>query len=793
MPGFVKPRVASRRYPARAGAVWLAVLLAGWLLAIPFDARAERAEITIDGTPPWKIVANLITGEQRDGIFIAEGGVQMTHGAEVIEADRVRYHDETRVVEVSGNVMFSTPDVKVVCERFIFNLDHSIGKFYGAKVFFPEKHYYLSGDEIEKTGPDTFYILKGRATSCDGPTPAWTLTGQEMTVEQEGYATAQHATLSTKYFPILYTPWIKIPVKQFRQSGLLMPDMQDSQRDGLTFTQPYYWAISDSKDMTFYLTYMAYRGLETTTEFRYNDWGGKGTYRLTYLKDQDPPTIDLPEPYGPRVQDERYWLRGMSNMNTDSGFLIKLDVDYVSDPEYLYEFERSITGFQRTNRQFLQEFGRDFPEPLDPLRKNTLLVQKAVDRQRFYFTLDYTDNLEDPDNLATIQRLPKITLVYPRTAIPGSPLFFSNNAEYIYFSRKTGETGHRLDVNPKVYWPLTMSTWLDLEPSVGFRETIYYPHDTTDPDRSGLFNTRELFEASLEASTNISRIFDIGDGKIQKIKHRIKPEMTFSFISDRYQRDLPYFDSTDRINEKQTIKYGLVNYLVAKIRREKQQKQRRTPLPQPGLDDAPPVELERLSLPEGEGEYEYAEFLRLGVFRTYDFVEERREATGSDFNRPNGPWEVELELDFSPYFWMQMTSEYDTYVERFTDHYLEFSSQDDRGDYFYVSYDLHLEPYLTTNREDYEYEEIRYLLNLALNDAWSVQYDRRFSLMDEEEIETFYSLIYRQQCWGLRLEYMDRPDDRAVAVVFTLLGIGEVGSFSYSPASSSAVSQDGGN
>ena len=243
----------------RPGRLFLAVLLILVLATHPRTALAEQAAMTVSGDPPWTMTADRITGDQSNDVFLAEGRVKITRGREVIQADRVRFHDETQTGEARGNVMVTSPDFKVVCRRFVFNLEHNIGKFYDGTAYFPENHYYVSGDEIEKTGPETMFILRGRITSCDGPSPAWMLTGRNITLKREGYATVKHVTLSTRYFPILYMPYLIVPVKSKRQSGLLTPEIATSSRDGLTFSLPYFWAISDSKDMTIYLTHMAHR------------------------------------------------------------------------------------------------------------------------------------------------------------------------------------------------------------------------------------------------------------------------------------------------------------------------------------------------------------------------------------------------------------------------------------------------------------------------------------------------------------------------------------------------------
>ena len=737
---------------------WLKALF--WCLAALLfaagPALADQVEMTVAGDPPWVIRADEITALPDQDLYLIEGNVRFTRGTETITADRVRYHDESRTAEIRGNVVVASRDFKLVCRQMILNLDYYIGKAYSGTVYFPANHYYISGDEVERTGPDTFVMLQGRITTCDGPYPAWSITGEDITIEREGYATAHNAKFETRYVPVLYSPWLRVPVKQERQTGLLLPGVRSSDRDGFTYAQPFFWAISDSKDMTITLTAMGDRGLETAAEFRYKDWGGEGTFQANYLSDQDPPTIEYPEPDGPEVVEDRYWIRGLANKDTDSGFNFKLDLDVVSDPDYLREFNSSYTGFQETREVFIKDYGRQLNEPRDPLRDSQLQVTKSINSHSAKMIVKYTEDLEDPQNIDTVQRLPRLGLDLSRLEIPGTPLYFKNTTDYNYFYRRTNEdsqykeTGHRLDMRPRVYWPLKIRRYLDLEPSAGFRETAYLPHgieeDERWPDldesRNDRLNTRELYDFEIEAATNLYRIFDLGLGRVRKIKHRFRPDVTYEYIPDLDQDDMPYFDSYDRIKERERITYGVNNYLVAKVGRE-----------------AYPRALSENGSPAGNnGNFAYYDFLRLGVHRTYDLVEARRELVErradlpEDFHQVHGPWEFELELDARPWLWAQASSEFDSYDEEFLDHSLESVARDWRGDYLKAEYELHLEPsyklYSDERRKELEYEEIHGLLNVALNYEWDVQYEKRYNLADSLDIETFYAVQYHPPVLG---------------------------------------------
>ena len=101
---------------------------------------------------------------------------------------------------------------------------------------------------------------------------------------------------------------------------------------------------------------------------------------------------------------------------------------------------------------------------------------------------------------------------------------------------------------------------------------------------------------------------------------------------------------------------------------------------------------------ELKGDFEYVTFVYLKIYGGYDFIEATREVKErdadllQDFNRPNEPWVVDLEFQFPPYLGGEISSEYDPYSGDFTDHVVEVTARDERGDYLTVEYELHLEP-----------------------------------------------------------------------------------------------------
>jgi LPS-assembly protein len=148
------------------------------------------------------------------------------------------------------------------------------------------------------------------------------------------------------------------PAKTKRQSGLLPPKLGYSTLNGAEIMIPFYWAISDQTDATFYQRYMSKRGYMQGVEFRYvESQNSKGILEFDILSDKETPknlsdgdAVDI-SPYA-RTNQTRYWLRGRADQDLPQGVVARLDGDFVSDQDYLREFEEKLFGFEvRSNLQ----------------------------------------------------------------------------------------------------------------------------------------------------------------------------------------------------------------------------------------------------------------------------------------------------------------------------------------------------------------------------------------------------------------------------------------------------------
>ena len=145
-------------------------------------------------------------------------------------------HVDTKKKEMVGS------DVSVILDQKNFGVSEESDPRFVANNVLVTKH---------KTD-----LSKGVFTVCkkrDGKCPPWALKAKKIShdkVKKTIYY--EHATLKLYDIPIFYFPKFFHPdptVK--RQSGFLAPFFTNSTTVGTGFALPYYWAISDNKDLTF--------------------------------------------------------------------------------------------------------------------------------------------------------------------------------------------------------------------------------------------------------------------------------------------------------------------------------------------------------------------------------------------------------------------------------------------------------------------------------------------------------------------------------------------------------------
>jgi LPS-assembly protein len=713
----------------------------------------------------WDIEARELTYDKDTDIYTAEGDVVIKKGERVLKCDYARLDRKTMIAVARGNVVYTAEGDELRGEQLTMDLKLQNGELEKGRLFLKKNNYHVTGNRILKTGEASYRIQGGTITSCDGEDPAWKITAREFDVTMEGYGELHQASFKAKDIPILYSPYLIFPAKTKRQSGLLLPEPGYSQNNGFILNLPFYWAIADHMDATFYQLGMTKRGYMQGGEFRYVATpSSKGTFMADYLfKDLGAETEfkegRISEPY-----TQRYWFRGKANQDLPQKFLLKVDVDWASDLDYLKEFRGIGNGLDRNRPYFLSEFGRDLDDETQLDRKNTAIVSRNFGNYNFIGGFQYYQELDKSDD--ALNQLPYLRFDSLRYELWNS-IYFQWISSYNNYWRKNNDRGQTLDLFPTLSYPYKLQQYLNIDTSVGLNQT-FFQADNKQSSQVADYASRSAPNFQLDLSSDIQRIFDVSSSSVQKIKHNIRPQVIYNYVPDVTQNDLPNFVSP--LTKINTITYYLTNILTAKSLVGKGK--------------------------EGEDLHSYLDFFYFKIYQTYDINEANRDESTPRFTTPTGglftpvtttipttttttgttgvtgiagpprPFSDiigEMEIVFGPNLRLRSFAGWSPYDNLMTTqtHTLNLSAG---GNWVNLEYQ--------TTAGD-QFRQLNSSFFWRISQAWTANFLNKWSIDQSKNYETTLGLAYNHQCWGIKAHYTETPDDKKFLVSFSLKGLGE--------------------
>ncbi|MBW1791863.1 MAG: LPS assembly protein LptD, partial [Deltaproteobacteria bacterium] len=514
-------------------------------------------------------------------------------------------------------------------------------------------------------------------------------------------------------------------------------------RDGFGTEFPFFINLSPNSDITLYPQYMSERGFMSGLEFRYVlDQESKGGFMANFLNDNlsdinDPDNAEyFSDGNYTHTNQNRYWVRG--KVDQDIGeWTTRLDVDVVSDRDYLTEFNTGLTGFNMTDRRFFDVFGRGFQNRTADERKNTLRTLRSWGNgMSLQANLLGINDLREAKNSPTpLWKLPEVTY---KGLLPlyDSGVDLSWNADYVYFWREEGVGAHRVDLFPRLTMPVPLSDYLETVVSAGVRNTSYAIQTNDNSDwQDGDTENRFLGDFRAEIGTTMIRDFNIDAGSATGFSHTFRPFVNYKYISDVDQDNLPQFDSVDDVGDQNLITYGLDNFFS-------------------------------LSGLKGEKKYD----------RDYGYIKIKQgyDVRSSESDTPLTP--VNMRLAYYPLNDLRFIyrTNVDVYGDGFLTHLVEGDYHNSRGDIFSLDYryDSGINLDDEDGLDDEKTSSIKAAARVGLFYNWSTGYSIERSIEDEKTVEQTFNLIYHPSCWSVEFAADHTPGNEKYTIMFRLANIG---------------------
>lgn len=702
-----------------------------------------------EGKSEWKLFADRIVYE-KDGLVFLEGNAEIAGENKTLFADYIKYDSVSETALARGNVKMNWGKDIIESEALKLNIKEETGTIFDGHLFIDENHFYIKSSRLDKIGEERYVADQVLFSSCDGEKKDWQIYGKNLDVTLNGYGSVENAALFARSAPLAYSPYFFFPVTLKRQSGLLIPEFGYSTRKGLEYQQPYYWAINDNSDATFYAHSMTLRGVKTGLEYRYVlDNDSLGIVRGEFLDDQktDNGSPASSNDWGfthdnfDRQNSDRYWFRMKADQKlSGEGLSAKIDLDFVSDQDYLLELSDRKYGYDDTSTTFSKYFGRQIEGSDETDRLNRVNLSKRTDTFAMNTDIDWYDNVtarSHHSNDETLKHLPRMQFGTTYLPFSDSSILTSLGGSYTDFYSINGKNGDRASIYGEAHSPHQFGNYIIIDPHAGLMQTVWAdrtPDRETDKD----IHHRTIYNLGINAGSRLRRIYSPEFVDNMDIIHNLEPNIGFYYVPDKDQEVLPDFDGRDIIEKQQNITWSLTNTLIGSDKNDHEQ-----------------------------GVTRFSRLCRLYFEQGYDVnkAEEKNQ-------KPFTPIKTELSLSPYPNFVLEADAKWSVYDYDFVSHNIKMIIKNDIGHAGMVEY--------RNTRKDLEaqatgIESFKTGLEFALTSYLKTYGSFEKDILNGKTIETVTGIRYFTQCWATDINYADKGNEEKISILFSLTGLGDLG------------------
>lgn len=291
------PSAAAKR--ALMAGVALAVLWSPATLAQTAAPPAPAA--SADGLGPGELYmeADEVVRDDDKRITTAQGNVEVRYEGRTLRADHLIFEESEvegqGVIRARGHVQIINDDGTVqYADEFTLDEDMRAGVALGFSARL-QQNVKLAGASAVRRNENVQELNRAIYTPCEicadgkAKTPTWSIAADRV-VQDKTRRIVYYRNARFRVFgvPLLYLPvfWHADPEAP-RSSGLLAPKIGASDRRGLSYEQPYYWAISPSSDAIISPQINTKVNPFLNGLYRKRFYSGDVEVRLGYTYDQD--------------------------------------------------------------------------------------------------------------------------------------------------------------------------------------------------------------------------------------------------------------------------------------------------------------------------------------------------------------------------------------------------------------------------------------------------------------------------------------------------------------------------
>ncbi len=483
----------------------------------------------------FQVIADSVSS--KDDIITALGNVVVFSSNYYITAQKVIYNKKDGTFELFDDVVILKDNNIETKSNYAFLNVNNDDLYQKPSMFFDNLNKIWINSKDSKRDSDKIFLDKSIISSCNCVDPDWSIrVGSADYDVKDKWINSYHTRLYVKDMPILYTPYLGFSTDNTRKTGLLIPTIGYSKKEGFLFSQPIFIAPAKNYDFEIIPQLMAKRGFGIYAYYRYADSKDSmlkismGNFKEK-KKYQIENNLRNDNHYGLNIDYKKFNL--FTNKQKDKTDGLYIDINYLNDVEYKTleddKYKKSVENKIESRVNYIYDTSRYFLGS--------------------YFRY-YIDTTKE-SNASTLQELPKI-----QGHIYSNPLFlekllYSTDVKYTNHTRSNGLKVNQYEINlPLSYSFSLFDDYLALTARQEFLLNKYDYRNSPIPLENGLYsetNSMIGFNTDLIKSyTNYIHALNFGMDYV----HNKKIKEEGSLNSNAILSPFPVTKTKDSINFK---------------------------------------------------------------------------------------------------------------------------------------------------------------------------------------------------------------------------------------------------
>jgi len=471
----------------------------------------------------------------KDSTVIANDGVTVVYKDYYLSAKKAIYNRKNGDLELFDDIKVTyNNNYRILGNYAKLNIAKKEKMFKPFYMLDAASNVWMSADSGE--GKDKIIkISEGIVSGCNQNNPLWKMEFSSSDYNSETkWMNLYNTRLYIYDIPVIYTPYFGYSLDTKRRSGLLMPKVGLSDKEGFYYEQPIYIAEYDSWDLELKPQLRTKRGSGIYSTFRFVDSPiSFGELNLGYFKEKD-----------------KYFQE--NDLSNDSHFGFNFLYDNADVINQWLDFD--LDGQSGLYIDINKMNDVDYINLSSNDTVNTNTATQVLSRINFFYNTDnnylatyfkYYEDLTKESNEDTLQKLPTYHYHYYLDSFFKDHLFYDLDAKSTNIERVINKTVLQTDVNI----PVTLQTAIFNEfVNVSYRANLYAQHSKFSGEEevpvSGVeYNDGYLVRNyhTFSASTELTRAFE-------SVTHVISFSSSYTFGGDELRNGF-YADHQDTCSD----------------------------------------------------------------------------------------------------------------------------------------------------------------------------------------------------------------------------------------------------